>query len=177
MIKCKIKLESSKLIVLVGFILKYLSVFALVIYCFHILFGGISLSLSSTTSTVLKTGLNDGVGNNRIGFIPFQISIICTLLFAIRLFHFFSRGEIFTERTVYANMVFSIAIFMSVAIFWLEGLWIGTADLLFGHGDFNVIINLTEIHFVSLGFALLLIIFAMIQVSAKSLIDDVRLIF
>jgi len=40
-----------------------------------------------------------------------------------------------------------------------------------------VSINLTEIHFVSMGFALLLLIFAAIQMNAKSQVDELRLIF
>ena len=178
MIKSRIEAESSRLIGIIGHILKYLSIFALVIYCFEILFGGISLSLSSTTTADFKIGVENNSWKNRIGFIPFQISVICALLLATRLFHFFSRGEVFTSKSVRANMSFSIAVLISVANFWLEGLWIGAAELLSGYkNDFVVSMNLTEIHFISMGFAVLLLMSAAIQMNAKSQVDDLRLIF
>ena len=178
MIKYETKAESSRLIGIIGYILKYLSVFALIIYCFEIVFGGLSLSLSSSTTADLKIGSGNNSWNKRVGLIPFQISVICALLFATRLFHFFSRGEIFTSKSVRANMSFSIAVLISVVNFWLEGLWIGTAEFVSGYrSDFVININLSEIHFVSMGFALLLLIFAAIQMNAKSQVDELRLIF
>ena len=75
-------------------------------------------------------------------------------------------------------MSFSIAVLISVANFWLEGLWIGAAELLSGYkNDFVVSMNLTEIHFISMGFAVLLLMSAAIQMNAKSQVDDLRLIF
>ena len=75
-------------------------------------------------------------------------------------------------------MSFSIAVLISVVNFWLEGLWIGTAEFVSGYrSDFVININLSEIHFVSMGFALLLLIFAAIQMNAKSQVDELRLIF
>ena len=140
--------------------------------------GGISLQLHGNAPSTFEIGVDERSWSERLARLPFQICVVAGFYWLIRLFGYFKKGEIFTERTAGTLKLLSLFVVLIGVNRFLQGVYSGLIELAFTSGEnVNFDVDIFGVDLLIIGFGLLLYAFSLVQYEAKTQTDDLRLIF